>query len=246
MMNQPISRATGPALLCLVLLSSSASSWSQWQNQLGVHTDYFYRGLTYREQPSSISWLSEYRFDNGIYTGLWANKHNDSKNFRGTEELDYWVGFIRPVSRTLAIDVSFTKFSYPNERIFDYAWREALLSLHVEQYWTFAAGINKDQFRSGDEGYIVEATRRSPWLSNLIDISLGYAENDAFDYRPSPDELSDDHGYLYYELGISRVLKPMDQLRMRMALVGTDKDNTSIYGQWFADREWAFSLQYHF
>lgn len=232
--------------LAVFLLVTSVPCWGDWQNQLALYSDYFHRGMTYPEQPSSINWLSEYRFNGGLYVGVWASVHDDDTTFRNNEELDFWMGYSHLISKDIALDVSWTEFVYPNDEVQEYDWSEVMVSLHLAQRWTLAAGFNRDHFAEGDTGKVVEVTHRSPWFGNLIDLTAGYVESDNFGDPVVTVGSTNDDGYGYYEIGISRSLSPLDNLSARVAIVGTNQNDLIVHGEVFADKEWAISLNYSF
>lgn len=243
-----MTRSKRISVFCLgfILLSAGNPSHAQWQNQISGYSDYIYRGLTYVDQPAALSWLSEYRFQSGVFVGFWASAHNDDTTFRGQQEFDLWLGFAQPLSETIAIEYSFTEFSYPEDVNNDYDWRELSINLHIEQRWSFSAGLNQDRFGDGDEGFNLEATHRIPWRGNLIDLTGGYGQSDDFGAPAVTVGTTDDDGYFYYEIGISRAFQSLDQLRARIALVGTNQSDVLVYGQKLVDSEWMFSLHYNF
>ena len=223
---------------------TAKQTYADWQHQMGLHTNYLHRGFGYSNEGRLLTWISEYRHENGLYAGAWLGYGLEQQFLRGEKEIDYWLGFIFNLNPRVAFDISVTEYTYPDDWLVDYDWREVTLSAHVEQRWTASASVSKDRFAPKDTAYSVEVTHRRPINSLLLDSTIGWLTSDSLaDELFISHQSSLDDDYWYAELGLSYAIK---NFRPRLAWISTNRDNTIVYGQQFANNEWVLSLQYQF
>ena len=220
----------GFACACLLIIGQSHA---ETEVRLTATTDYRQRGLTQSDHNVAYQGLFEHEFTNGLFFGIWTSSVDFGSFDDRYLELDYFAGFGRRLSPNFALDVTVTRYTYRGDsRGVDYDSTEYMASIYVRDRWLFSTGV-ADNWLSLDEATtFIEGSYRHPLpLKLTLDATLGLQTMP----KPFPD-------YAYAELGISRMLGPVD---VRVGYRTTDEDAKDAFGSW-AESRWLASIGYSF
>lgn len=100
------------ALACgVALLGSSAIAQAEVTANIGVTSNYVWRGMTQTDDKAAISGGVDWASDSGFYVGTWAS-NVDGGNQYGTYELDGYFGFSGEMSG-VGYDLGYIYYAYP-------------------------------------------------------------------------------------------------------------------------------------
>lgn len=80
---------------------------------LGLFTDYTYRGISYTKQHGAIQGGIDYTHSSGFYAGTWATNVNSDALYGNTFELDVYGGFVYELAKQLELDVGLLQYYFP-------------------------------------------------------------------------------------------------------------------------------------
>ncbi len=94
----------------VLIVSSGIASAVSVSGNMGITSDYIWRGMTQNNGEVSVSGGLDLETDSGFYLGTWGG----SANFGGNEslELDYYGGFAGSVG-DIGYDIGFIEVTYP-------------------------------------------------------------------------------------------------------------------------------------
>ena len=99
------------ALACgAALLATSAVAQAEFSANIGVTSNYVWRGWTQTEDQAAIQGGVDYAHDSGFYAGTWASNVEFAPD--SGAELDFYAGYGGEVSG-LGYDVGYVYYSYP-------------------------------------------------------------------------------------------------------------------------------------
>ncbi len=83
---------------------------------VGLVTDYRYRGISQSRLKPAVSAGADYSNENGFYVGAWASSIKWIKDGggKGNLELDLYGGYKFNVTKDIALDVGFLAYVYPS------------------------------------------------------------------------------------------------------------------------------------
>ena len=224
-------------IIALLSILISQTCLAEWRGAAGFTSDYAFRGWQYSENTSAATLFVEYQSNMGFYGSVWLSEQEQKDiQYRGQRELDYILGYVGTLSESTAYDLSYTRYTFPKS-VFEYDWEEINLAFHVGQQWTMLLGVNRSQFRQGENGSVVELTYRDFFdvmlVDNvLVDMSLGRVGNESLV-----------NNYYYYEIGFSKQFK---KLQSRIAWTDTHQNGLQQYILPLIKSEWSASLTYRF
>jgi len=88
---------------------------------IGVVSDYRYRGITQTRYKPALQGGADYTFANGFYVGTWAStiKWIKDNGVKGSVEWDIYGGYRGEVAPGLGFDVGFLEYWYINNKLAD-------------------------------------------------------------------------------------------------------------------------------
>lgn len=108
--------------------------------ELGIVSDYRYRGLSLSEGKPAAQASVTLEHDNGLYAGIWTSTIRED-DFDADLELDLAAGFIKSIADGVTADFSVTYFAYPGEARSNYV--EATLAAEAgEGPWSASMGLS--------------------------------------------------------------------------------------------------------
>jgi uncharacterized protein (TIGR02001 family) len=89
---------------------------SPWAFNIGLISDYRFRGLSQSNRNVALQAGIDYAFDSGFYLGFWSSSIRWIKKFGGDGpvELDFYGGYKGKINDSLSYDVGYLRYQYPN------------------------------------------------------------------------------------------------------------------------------------
>jgi hypothetical protein len=106
-MNPLLKKVALAATISCVLSSQAFAGASA---NIGVMSDYMWRGMSQNDNQASAMAGLDYEMDNGLYVGTWAaNVANDGDDV----EVDFYAGFSKELSGGFGYDIGAIAYVYP-------------------------------------------------------------------------------------------------------------------------------------
>jgi uncharacterized protein (TIGR02001 family) len=93
------------------LLAATSANAQDWSAEIGLVSDYRYRGLSLSDRKPALQASLTLEHDSGLYTELWGSSL--AKGSASRAEVDATVGYAIDLTETLSADVSATYYAYP-------------------------------------------------------------------------------------------------------------------------------------
>ena len=156
----------------ILSLSSFVFTDVSLSGNVGLTTDYIWRGMTQNDGNPSISGGFDLEDDSGFYLGVWAANveadDNDTVAGSGSIELDGYLGYSGSFNDDAGYDIGYIAYTYPDYDSWDF--EELYLTFDFYGvYVTYAAGMDSAN-DYGEIGYSVDAGPGS--------FSISYGEYD--------------------------------------------------------------------
>lgn len=207
------------AVLLLASLFGSPANAVDVSAELGLVTDYRYRGISLSGGKPAVQALILLEDESGAYASIWSSTIEESE-FDADIELDLTGGYAVAITDHISLDLSGTYYLYPSKPRSNYAEATALIE-RSRGPAILSAGISfvpKQRGTADDHGskrhnsyLFVAASYALPKIPLTLSAQFG-SERGAFD--------ESDHGGKWdWCLGTSVRL---DRLRMGLAYSGTD------------------------
>lgn len=83
---------------------------------VGVFTDYIFRGISYNHGKGAVQGGIDYSHSSGFFAGIWgSNVGSDANAIQGnTVEMDIYAGYVHQFTPDLSINLGVLQFYYPN------------------------------------------------------------------------------------------------------------------------------------
>lgn len=97
--------------LAAALLIGSAAAQAELSANLGVSSNYYFRGVTQTDDAAAVSGSVDYSNDSGFYLGTWMS----NVDFGGKEdmEVDLYAGFAAELGSGASYDIGLLHYWYP-------------------------------------------------------------------------------------------------------------------------------------
>lgn len=206
------------SVVALAVLASASAS-ANWSGNLGVSSDYLWRGVTQSAGNPAVSGGLDYAHDNGFYAGLWGSSVDFGDDT--TYEMDVYGGYSNVVG-DLSYDLNYTYYAYPNAADagmnYDADFGELSLGLGYGYFGlTVAYGINADDFVIYDKALYVEGNVSIP-LSDSVAVFAAVGHQ-SFDSEYTDIGAAED--YVNYHIGLT---KTTDMGDVSFLISDTDED----------------------
>ena len=113
-MNKVIKKAAMVAAVSCALTSTAFAGASA---NVGVMSDYVWRGVSQNNSKPSIMAGADYEASNGLYVGTWAAQVDDGGD---DVEIDLYGGFSKELSNGFGYDVGAISYNYPGAVDWDF------------------------------------------------------------------------------------------------------------------------------
>lgn len=204
------------ALALSALLGGTASA-GELSGEVGLVSDYVFRGVSQSYQnPAAQAGLS-YTFDNGFYFGTWASQVDF--NSRADAEVDFFVGYGFDIGENVAADIQVLRYVYPGEGSLNY--NEILFNLSIYENLNATLGYTDDIYNSNVDGYYLGVGYDIALPGELtLTPSLGYSHFAAGALGGGSES------YLDWSLGLSREFGPVTA---SLTYYDTNSDGTALF-----------------
>jgi uncharacterized protein (TIGR02001 family) len=160
-------------LLTSAFLTNFANAANEVSTNIGVTSNYIWRGVTQSNDKISLSAGADYSADSGFYAGVWAASvdFNDDTNF----EYDFYAGFQKELTN-VTVDVGYIYYGYQGED--DLAFSEVYVKADFDRLAlaisTLADSDNGGSF--ADSTYFEASYNFSLPKQISLDIHAGYSD----------------------------------------------------------------------
>ena len=238
-MNLRAMMTAGAAALAMGSMGAEAASYT---GNVGVATDYVFRGISQTQERPAIQGGFDATFDSGIYAGIWASNVNFGTD--ASTEMDYYGGYSGSFGcSSCSYKIGFIYYDYDGDPQFDYV--EAAASV---TYGGLTVGLNWSPEYLGDGttdaiGDEVEFwypyanySYALPWwdLSLALHVAGNIMSEDGV-FEPEEDN------YTEWSVGLSRTFKEMGGITLGLTYWDTTVDDLWGVGADDADGRVVFS-----
>jgi uncharacterized protein (TIGR02001 family) len=198
-------------LLATALLAGAGVAQAELSANLGVQSNYYFRGITQTDDKAAVSGGIDYAHDSGLYVGTWMS----NVDFGGKEdvEVDGYAGFGGDIGDTgLGYDISGWYYWYPgaggDEQGGDLDYAEVSGSLSywwltgTVAYTAWAEADGPGAFQEGDLWYELGIDPGWSYEGFAPTASIGYYSFD--DDGEDVDGSDLDLDYMTWSIGVSK------------------------------------------
>jgi uncharacterized protein (TIGR02001 family) len=153
-------------LLTATVLGSlfvSAQAMAGASANIGVTSNYIWRGITQTQDDPAVQGGLDYAADNGLYVGTWAS--NSKFADKSGTELDLYGGYKKELKGGLAYDIGAIKYSYPDDNSVEFSEAYAKASMKgvaAELDYTIDSNDTANAVQKGDIYYSLGYTGELP------------------------------------------------------------------------------------
>lgn len=192
------------SVIATAFLAAGASIQAQEVSaNIGVTSDYVWRGVSQTSEIASISGGVDYATDGGFYAGTWVGSLGDNATGFTGSEVDLYAGYGGSISDTVSYDVGYIYYWYPSNDDIDFG--EIYGGLGIGAFsvgiavTTNSGGSNDDGlFEPGDIFYSagVGGNLSDTWTAGL---TLGY-----YTFTNDGDAGVGPADYFYYQVDFGK------------------------------------------
>lgn len=173
-MQNRLARSIRGALgaIALSALFAGTASAGELSGEIGVVSDYVFRGVSQSDEDPAVQGGLTYTFDSGFYVGTWASQ----VDFRSETdfEVDFFAGYGFNLSDSVAADVQLLRYVYPDEGSLNF--NELMFSLTFAEKLTTTVGYTNDVYNSGETGWFYGASLDLPLPAEFtLTPAVGYS-----------------------------------------------------------------------
>ncbi len=211
-------RGAAGALALSALIAGPASA-GELSGDLGVVSDYVFRGVSQSNQNPAVQAGLSYSFDNGFYVGTWASQVDF--NSEADAEVDFFAGYAFDISDNIAADVQVLRYVYPDEGALNY--NELIFTLTVLDNLSATLAYTDDIYNYDVDGYYVGLGYDIALPGELtLTPAVGYS-------RFAAGSLSDSsESYMDWSLGLSRDFGPVSA---SLSYHDTNSKGEALFGE---------------
>jgi uncharacterized protein (TIGR02001 family) len=194
---------------------------------IGVVSDYRYRGISQTRLKPALQGGIDYAFPNGFYIGTWASTIKwikDSGATKGSVELDLYGGYKGAATDALAYDVGLLRYQYVGNKLGDVSGFANANTTEVYGALTFGPATAKLSYAFTNTFGNVDSKGSYYFdLSAGFDVGAGITLTPHFGYQDIHN--SKQYSYADYSLTASKEVVP--GLTVSLAAVGTNTKKTA-------------------
>jgi hypothetical protein len=98
------------AIVATISCTLSSQAFAGASANIGIMSDYVWRGMTQNNEDYSLMGGLDYEMDNGLYVGTWAA---EVANGADDIEVDIYAGFSKELSNGFGYDIGVISYIYP-------------------------------------------------------------------------------------------------------------------------------------
>lgn len=230
-----------PAALVLASLASVAiDAQAEISANVGLVSDYRFRGISQSDESPAIQGGFDYAFENGFYVGTWGSSVDFDSNdgFDGSLELDVYGGWGTDIGENSSIDIGYIYYAYPGDNGADGNYQE----IYVNYGWndlSLGAVYSDDYYGGSGKFWYLQANYDWSISENwALALHVGYNDFDEDIF------LSSDKGnYVDYSVGVTWSVVGVD---LGLSWVGTDLNDEDVFDTNWGDDTAVFSISKSF
>ncbi|GAA5215381.1 TorF family putative porin [Corallincola platygyrae] len=216
-MKKALSLAISSVLGVAALASSNAHAVEGLSANVGLTSNYLWRGVTQTDDAAAVSGGIDYEHASGIYVGTWAS-NVDFNDDQASYELDFYGGYAGEIG-DFGYDVGYIYYAYPDadeDNLGEYDFGEVYGGVSWQWFGVSAAYTTNHDVDELEDALYLEATAEFEIADGL---TLGFAVGN-FDF--DDDSLED---YVNYNASLT---KSTDAGDFTFMLSDTDIDNDDM------------------
>lgn len=207
----------GLSMFALILPTAANAAL---EGNIGITSNYIWRGLTQTNDQSAVSGGLDYSHDSGLYLGTWASNVDFSDpagSGAGEYELDIYGGFGGEAGG-VGYDVGVITYQYP---ITEFEFTEVYVSASysmVSVMYSFTDDFTGD----GESASYLEGAVDLEVADGLgVSLHVGLSDGDSFETG------SVDESYVDYSVSLSK-----DDFTFGISQTDVDGDNPRVFAAW--------------
>lgn len=205
--------------LALSALGLTQASAGELSGDIGVVSDYVFRGVSQSNQNPAVQAGLSYSFDNGLYVGTWASQVDF--NSEADAEVDFFVGYGFDITDGVSADVQVLRYVYPDEGALNY--NELIFTLTLLENLSATLAYTDDIYNSDVDGYYVGLGYDFALPGELtLTPALGYSKFDAGSLGDSSES------YMDWSLSLARDFGPVSA---SLSYHDTNSDGEALFGE---------------
>jgi uncharacterized protein (TIGR02001 family) len=198
------------ALTSMFLILSSYASTADVSGNVGLSSDYIWRGITQTNGDIAVNGGFDLSTENGFYLGTWASNAGGNGSAHSME-LDVYIGFSGDMAENMTYDVGYISVIYPGNDAADF--EEAYVGFNIYGLSILYSDGQNNGPSYSEIGYSVDAGPGSFNVSygeyedngdntlvgydwNIADFTLGFYYYDYEDDATVAGGADDDGGYV--------------------------------------------------
>ena len=140
------------ALTSMFLILSSYASAVEISSNVGLSSDYIWRGMTQTNGDIAVNGGFDLSTDNGFYFGTWASNASAGT---ASMELDIYIGFSGEMAENMTYDVGYISVIYPGNDSLDF--EEAYVGFNIYGLSILYSDGQNDGPSYSEVGYSIDA-----------------------------------------------------------------------------------------
>ena len=204
-----------------------AAELSPLSFNVGLTSDYRYRGLSQSAKEPAFSAGADYAHESGLYVGTWVStiKWVRDAGGQGDAEVDVYAGFKGALTGDVGFDVGMLQYYYPANALKDVGMKNANT---LEVYGALTYGPFTAKYSHSTTNLFGVANSKG---SGYVDVAANFDLGDGFSVVPHMGyqrvAKNDASSYLDYSVALN---KDMNGLIYSAALVGTNfKERNGVH-----------------
>ena len=192
---------------------------------IGVVTDYRYRGISQSRLKPALQGGADYSNPNGLYLGTWLStiKWTKDAGGGGDVEWDLYGGYKGEISKTVSYDVGGLYYFYPSNKLSNVAGMVNANTFEIYGAVTFGPVTAK--YSNALTNTFANANSKN---SGYLDLSASFDLGSGFNLAPhiGHQEIKGTTGLSYTDYSLTLGKDMGGGISLSAALVGTDADKT--------------------
>lgn len=224
----------------LTIVATVSQAETEISGNVALTSDYKFRGISQSDESAALQGGFDIGFDNGMYLGTWGSTvdfDTDGGGFDGSLELDVYAGWGSELGKSgdLSIDLGVLYYGYPGDDDADGDYLEFYGSLAWKDLTVGVAYSDDYYAETGEFWYL------------YTDYSLSLPSDFGLAFHVGFNDLDEDGGFLsdgqdsYIDYSVA-LTKEWLSVEWSLAYVGTDLDESEVFGTEWGDDSVIFSV----
>lgn len=122
--------------LAALALTAGSSAFAQLAYNVGVVSEYRYRGIAQTAGEPAVQGGVDYAFSNGFYLGVWGTNVSwirDAGAKKGNVEVDLYGGYKGSITKDLSYDVGYLRYEYIDNKYADISTTGSTVNANTDE-----------------------------------------------------------------------------------------------------------------